>query len=130
MTYRDFHRRSLDDRERFWTEEAKLVDWHKPFGQVLDYSKPPFAKWFVGGETNLCHNAVDRHLAARGDQKALVWISTEVNAEKSFTFKELHAEVNRTAAMMQSLGLKRGDRVIVYMPMIPEAVFAILACAR
>jgi propionyl-CoA synthetase len=130
MTYQEFHRRSLQDREGFWTEEAKLVDWHKPFKQVLDYSKPPFAKWFVGGETNLCHNAVDRHLARRADQKALVWISTEVDQTKSFTYRELHEEVNRVAAMMQSLGVKRGDRVIVYMPMVPESVFAILACAR
>jgi len=130
MKYQEFHRRSVHDREGFWAEEAKLVDWHKPFKQVLDYSKPPFAKWFVGGETNLCHNAVDRHLEARGEQKALVWISTEVGQEKSFTYRELHDEVNRVAAMMQSLGVKRGDRVIVYMPMVPEAVFAILACAR
>jgi propionyl-CoA synthetase len=129
-SYRDFHRRSLEDREGFWAEEAKLVDWHKPFKQVLDYSKPPFAKWFVGGETNLCHNAVDRHLAKRSEQKALVWISTEVDQSQSFTYKELHLEVNRVAAMMQSLGVKRGDRVIVYMPMVPESVFAILACAR
>ena len=97
---------------------------------MLDYSRPPFAKWFVGGETNLCHNAVDRHLAARGDQKALVWISTEVDRTQSFTYRELHAEVNRAAAMLQALGVKRGDRVIIYMPMIPEACFAILACAR
>ncbi|HXU42809.1 MAG TPA: propionate--CoA ligase [Burkholderiales bacterium] len=130
MKYQEFHRRSLQDREGFWAEEAKLVDWHKPFKQVLDYSKPPFAKWFVGGETNLCHNAVDRHLAKRSGQKALVWISTEVSEEKSFTYKELYLEVNRVAAMMQSLGVKRGDRVIVYMPMVPESVFAILACAR
>ena len=130
MKYQDFHRRSLEDRDRFWAEEAKLVDWHKPFKQVLDYSKPPFSKWFVGGETNLCHNAVDRHLKARGEQKALVWISTEVNEEKSFTYKELYLEVNRVAAMMQALGVKRGDRVIIYMPMVPESVFAILACAR
>ena len=130
MTYREFHRRSIQDRDRFWSEEAKLIDWHKPFGKVLDYSKPPFAKWFVGGETNLCHNAVDRHLKARGEQNALVWISTEVDQTKSFTYNELHQEVNRAAAMMQSLGVKRGDRVIVYMPMVPEAVFAILACAR
>ena len=130
MKYQEFHRRSLQDREGFWAEEAKLVDWHKPFKQVLDYSKPPFAKWFVGGETNLCHNAVDRHLVKRGEQKALVWISTEVDQTRSFSYKELFEEVNRTAAMMQSLGVKRGDRVIVYMPMVPESVFAILACAR
>jgi propionyl-CoA synthetase len=129
-TYREFHRRSLAEREAFWTEEAKLVHWHKPFSQVLDYSRPPFSKWFVGGETNLCYNALDRHLANRAEQKALVWISTEVDKTVSFTFKELAQEVNRTAAMMQSLGVKRGDRVIIYMPMIPESVFAILACAR
>src|SRR5688572_17637041 len=130
MKYADFHRRSLSDRDAFWAEQAKLVDWHKPFGKVLDYSKPPFAKWFVGGETNLCHNAVDRHLKERGDQKALVWISTEVDKVESFTYKELFEAVNQVAAMMQSLGVKRGDRVIIYMPNMPEAVFAILACAR
>jgi propionyl-CoA synthetase len=128
--YSDFHRRSLQDRDAFWAEEAKLVHWHKPFEKVLDYSKPPFARWFVGGQTNLCYNAVDRHLAARGEQKALVWISTEVNETKTYTYRELHGEVNRVAAMMQSLGVKQGDRVIIYMPMIAEAAFAILACAR
>ncbi len=129
-TYREFHRRSIDDREGFWAGEARRIHWNKPFGTVLDYSRPPFARWFVGGETNLCHNAVDRHVAERGDQKALVWISTEVDQTRSLTFKELFAEVNRVASMMRSLGVKRGDRVIVYMPMVPEAVFAILACAR
>src|SRR5437764_3520663 len=129
-TYREFHRRSLADRDAFWREQAALIHWQRAFKQVLDYSRPPFARWFVGGETNLCHNAIDRHLAARAEQKALVWISTEVNETRSFTYRELHAEVNRTAAMMQSLGVKRGDRVIIYMPMIPEAAFAMLACAR
>ena len=71
-TYAEFHRRSTDGPRRVLAEQAKLIDWHKPFAKVLDYSRPPFAKWFVGGETNLCHNAVDRHLAARGDQQALV----------------------------------------------------------
>jgi len=129
-TYREFHRRSLADRDAFWREQAALIHWQRAFKQVLDYSRPPFARWFVGGETNLCHNAIDRHLAARAEQKALVWISTEVNETRSFTYRELHAEVNRTAAMMQSLGVKRGERVIIYMPMIPEAAFAMLACAR
>src|SRR5438874_641890 len=129
-TYRDFHRASLEDREGFWRGQAALVEWHRPFRQVLDYSRPPFARWFVGGEINLCHNAIDRHLAARAEQPALVWISTEVNETRSFTYRELHAAVNRVAAMMQSLGVKRGERVIIYMPMIPEAAFAMLACAR
>ena len=129
-TYAAFHRRSLEDREGFWAEQAQLIHWHKPFNRVLDYSRPPFARWFVGGETNLCHNALDRHLAARGKQKALVWISTEVDKSRSFTYEELFFEVNRVAAMMKSLGVKQGERVIIYMPMIPEAVFAMLACAR
>jgi propionyl-CoA synthetase len=129
-TYREFHRRSIQDREDFWGEEAKLIHWQRPFERVLDYSRPPFARWFVGGETNLCYNALDRHLAARADQKALIWISTEVDKSETFTYRELHAEVNRVAAMLRSLGVKSGDRVIIYMPMIPEACFAILACAR
>ncbi len=129
-TIQEFHRRSIEDKEGFWAEQARMVEWHKPFSTVLDYSRPPFAKWFGGGETNLCHNAVDRHLAALGDQKALVWISTEVDREESYTYRQLHLEVQRVAAMMLSLGVKRGDRVIVYMPNTPEAVFAILACAR
>ena len=128
--YRDFYRRSLEERDAFWREQAALIDWHRPLRQVLDYSRPPFARWFVGGETNLCHNAIDRHLAARAEQPALVWISTEVDETRSFTYRELYAEVNRVAAMMQSLGVQRGERVIIYMPMIPEAAFAMLACAR
>jgi len=130
MKYADLHRRSIADREGFWRDEAKRIDWHKPFSKVLDYSNPPFAKWFVGGETNLCHNAVDRHLKDRGEQKALVWISTEVEKTETYTYRQLHTEVSRVAAMMRSLGVRRGDRVIIYMPNMPEAVFAILACAR
>ena len=129
-TLKAFHRRSISDRDGFWTEQAQLVDWHRPFHEVLDYSTPPFARWFVGGETNLCHNAVDRHLAARGDQHALVWISTDVDRTQSFTYRELHTEVNQAAAMMRALGVTTGDRVVIYMPNIPEAVCAILACAR
>ena len=128
--YAEFHRRSIEDRDSFWTEQARLIDWQRPFDSVLDYSRPPFARWFPGGTTNLCHNAVDRHLAVRGDQNALIWISTEVDKTEAFTYRQLHAEVNRTAAMMQSLGVKQGDRVIIYMPNMPEAVFAVLACAR
>jgi propionyl-CoA synthetase len=129
-TYKEFHRRSLDDRDAFWREQAALVDWHTPFTQVLDYTRPPFARWFVGGRTNLCHNAIDRHLAARGDQVAVTYISTETGATARYTYRELHAEVNRCAAVLQSLGVGRGDRVLIYMPMIAEAMFAMLACAR
>jgi len=130
MKYADFHRQSIEQREVFWAEQAKLIDWERPFEQVCDYSNPPFARWFVGGRTNLCHNAVDRHLASRADQNALIYVSTEVDREQIYTFRQLHAEVQRMAATLLSLGVKQGDRVLVYMPMIPEAAFAMLACAR
>jgi propionyl-CoA synthetase len=129
-TYRSFHRRSIEDRDAFWREEARLVDWQTPFSDVLDYSRPPFAKWFVGGRTNLCHNAVDRHLAERAAQPALIYISTETGQSAQYTYAQLHEEVNCVAAMLQAHGAARGDRVLIYMPMIAEAVFAMLACAR
>ncbi len=129
-TYRDFHHRSLADRADFWREEAALVDWQTPFDEVLDYAKRPFAHWFVGGRTNLCHNAVDRHLATRGEQLALHFLSTETDTSTRYTYAELHAEVNRCAAVLRAQGVGRGDRVLIYMPMIPEAAFAMLACAR
>ena len=127
---KEFHRQSIDNPEAFWAEEAKLIDWHKPFAKTLDFSRPPFAKWFVGGETNLCHNAVDRHAAKRPNDRALVFISTETDTETVYSFAELKKEVMRMAAVMQSLGVGKGDRVLIYMPMIPEATFAMLACAR
>jgi propionyl-CoA synthetase len=130
MTYVEFHRRSLEDREAFWRDEARLVDWQTPFAQVLDYSRPPFAKWFVGGRTNLCHNAVDRHLPARSAQPALIFISTETGESRTYTYAELYEEVNACAAMLAGEGVARGDRVLIYMPMVPEAVFAMLACTR
>ncbi|MEY4738614.1 MAG: hypothetical protein RL302_2933 [Pseudomonadota bacterium] len=128
--YADFHRRSIQDRDGFWSEQAQLVDWKSAPTQVCDYSTPPFARWFVGGTTNLCHNAVDRHLADRADQAALIAVSTETNTEHTYSFKELHAEVQRMAASLLELGVKKGDRVLIYMPMIAEAAFAMLACAR
>ena len=129
-TYKEYHAKSLRDPAGFWAEKARLIDWHQPFSQVLDYSKPPFAKWFVGGTTNLCHNAVDRHLATRGDQAALIYVSTETGDEKTYTYRQLYREVNRMAGILKSLGVARGDRVLIYLPMIPEAAFAMLACAR
>jgi len=129
-THREFHRRSITDRDAFWRDEAALIDWHTPFSAVLDYSKPPFAKWFVGGRTNICHNAIDRHLATRAEQKALIYISTETGQERTYTFRQLHAEVNRFAAVLKAQGVGRGDRVLIYMPMVAEAMFAMLACVR
>ena len=128
--YADFYRRSIDDRDGFWAEEAKAIDWQTPPQQVCDYSNPPFARWFVGGTTNLCHNAVDRHLKDRPHQAALIAVSTETNTEHVFSFAQLHAEVQRMAAALQELGAQKGDRVLIYMPMIAEAAFAMLACAR
>src|SRR3954471_1012850 len=130
MDYAEFYRRSLADRDAFWAEQAKLVDWQVPPQQICDTSNPPFFRWFAGGRTNLCHNAVDRHLRERADQPALIYVSTETGQEKVYTFGQLHEEVQRMAAVLQSLGARQGDRVLVYMPMVPEAVFAMLACAR
>jgi propionyl-CoA synthetase len=134
MSYADFHRTSIEDPENFWRKEAERIEWHVPFNQVLDYSRPPFANWFVGGQTNLCHNAVDRWASRQGEQVALIAITTETPdgspTEKIWNFKELQTEVERMAAIMQSLGVVKGDTVLIYMPMIAEAVFAMLACAR
>ena len=129
-SYRDFHRRSLEDRDGFWREQAALIEWQRPFDRVLDYGRPPFARWFPGGATNLCHNAVDRHLATRASQPAIIYISTETGAERTYTFAELYDEVNACAAMLQALGVGRGDRVLIYMPMVPEALCAMLATVR
>ena len=128
--YADFHQRSINQPDAFWAEQAKLIDWKVVPQQVCDYSRPPFAKWYVGGQTNLCHNAVDRHAATRPNDRALIYISTETNEEKIYSFAEMKSEVMRMAAIMQSLGVGRGDRVLIYMPMIAEAAFAMLACAR
>ena len=128
--YADFYRQSIEQPDAFWAEQAKLIDWQTPPQQICDYSNPPFARWYVGGTTNLCHNAVDRHLTARADQPALIAISTETDSERSYSFTELHAEVQRMAAVLRALGVKKGDRVLIYMPMIAEAAFAMLACAR
>jgi propionyl-CoA synthetase len=130
MDYAAFHRRSIDDPEAFWAEQAQLIHWHRPFDQVLKADNPPFADWYVGGQTNLCHNAVDRHLKDRADQNALIWVSSEVEQERIYSFRQLHTEVQRMAAILLALGVKQGDRVLIYMPMIPEAAFAMLACAR
>ena len=128
--YKQFYNRSIDQPDEFWTEQAARIDWSRPFSKVCDFSNPPFAKWFVGGETNLCYNAIDRHLATRADQNALVWISSEVEQTRTFTYREMFDEVNRFAAVLKTLGVGKGDRVLIYMPMIPEAVFAMLATVR
>ena len=129
-TYSDFYRHSIEAPEVFWAEQARLIDWHRPPTQILDDSRAPFVRWFVGGQTNLCHNAVDRHLAQRAEQPALIAVSTETGTERTWNFRELHADVQACAASLLALGVARGDRVLIYMPMIGEAIIAMLACAR
>lgn len=128
--YTEFRQESLSNPESFWGAEAAEIDWKTPFSSALDFSDPPFARWFVGGLTNICHNAIDRHLATRRDQRALIYISTETGVTSEYTYGQLHSEVNGFAAALRELGVTRGSRVIIYLPMIPEAAIAMLACAR
>jgi propionyl-CoA synthetase len=128
--YAEFYRRSLTDRDGFWAEQSKLIEWKQAPRQICDWSNPPFARWFADGTTNLCHNAVDRHIEDRADQAALIHVSTETQQERVYSFRELHTEVQRMAAILKGLGVGKGDRVLIYMPMIPEAAFAMLACVR
>ncbi|NBT10357.1 MAG: propionate--CoA ligase [Betaproteobacteria bacterium] len=130
MSYAEFYRRSIEQPESFWDEQARLIEWRTPYAKVLDYSRAPFTHWYVGGTTNLCHNAVDRHLKDRADQNALIWVSTEVDRERTYTYAQLHVEVQKMAAVLKAQGVGKGDRVLIYMPMIPEAAFAMLACVR
>ncbi|NJM44177.1 MAG: propionate--CoA ligase [Brachymonas sp.] len=128
--YADFYKRSIDQPDAFWKEQAGLIEWFEQPKQICDYSNPPFAKWFVGGTTNICHNAVDRHLKDRANQPAVVFVSTETNTEKTYSFRQLHTEVQCMAAILQEMGVQKGDRVLIYMPMIAQALFAMLACVR
>ncbi|HUW52768.1 MAG TPA: propionate--CoA ligase [Rhodanobacter sp.] len=130
MRYEEFYRQSVDEPEQFWGEQARLIHWDTPPRQILDQSNPPFRRWFVGGTTNLCYNAVDRHLAERGEQLALVAISSETDTTQEITYRVLYREVNRFAGILQSLDVGQGDRVVIYMPNMAEAVYAMLACAR
>ena len=129
-SYEEAYRSSIEQPESFWQEQAQRIDWHTPPAEMVDSSDPPFIRWYQGGQTNLCYNAIDRHLESRGDQLAMVWESTEVNQTRSYSYSDLYDEVNTVAAMLKSLGIESGDRVLIYMPMIAEATFAMLACAR
>lgn len=128
--YQNFYRASIDDREEFWREQARLIHWETPVTRVLDYTNPPFAYWYPGATVNLCTNAVDRHLGERGQQNALVWVSTEVDRTEEITYKQLYERVNQAAAVFREMGVTRGDRILIYMPMVPQAVIAMLACVR
>jgi propionyl-CoA synthetase len=129
--YEDAWRRSLADPEGFWAEAAGAVEWATPPSQILDASRPPFYRWFKGGRLSLCHNALDRHVAAgRGDQAALIYDSPVTGAKARFSYRELTLRVAKLAGALASLGVVKGDRVLIYMPMVPEAVIAMLAAAR
>jgi propionyl-CoA synthetase len=130
-TYRALHRRSLTDRDGFWLEAAEAVDWTRRPTLALDDSRPPFYRWFPDGELNTCVNALDRHVAAgRGDQAALLCDSPVTGTTARLSYADLLDQVSRFAGVLRGLGVRRGDRVVVYMPMVPEAVVAMLACAR
>ncbi|SDG56715.1 propionyl-CoA synthetase [Roseospirillum parvum] len=129
--YQTAYQRSVDDPEGFWAEAAREIDWIKPADKVLDDSAAPFYRWFVGGELNTCHNAVDRHVQnGRAEQPAIIYDSPMTGAKRTITYAELKDQVSRFAGVLKGLGVEKGDRVIVYMPMIPEAPIAMLACAR
>jgi acetyl-CoA synthetase len=131
--YAAMYDRSIKDPAGFWAAEAKRIDWFKPFTKVKDTSFDPHhvsIKWFEDGVTNVAHNCIDRHLATRGDQVAIIWEGDDPKDDRKITYRELHAEVGRFANVLKTHGVKKGDRITIYLPMIPESAYAMLACAR
>jgi acetyl-CoA synthetase len=131
-TYRRLYERSVKDPEGFWAEQGKRLDWVKPYSKIKDcsFTGEVHIRWFYDGTLNASHNCLDRHLAKRGEQTAILWEGDEPNESRAVTYRELHEETCRLANAMKSLGVKKGDRITIYMPMVPEAVAAMLACAR
>ncbi|MHA1165564.1 MAG: acetate--CoA ligase, partial [Alphaproteobacteria bacterium] len=131
--YLEMYKRSVDDPDGFWGDEGKRLDWIKPYTKVkntsFDYDNVSI-KWYEDGELNVCVNCVDRHLESRGDQTAIIWEGDDPEVDKHITYKELHEEVCKLSNAMKDLGVKKGDRITIYMPMVPEAAYAMLACAR
>jgi propionyl-CoA synthetase len=131
MGYADIYARSMEDPQGFWADAAKEIDWYKSWDKVLDDTNPPFYRWFAGAELNTCYNALDRHAdGGRGDQPALIYDSPVTDTKKTYTYNELRDATARFAGVLKAQGVEKGDRVIVYMPMVPEAAIAMLACAR
>ena len=131
--YRDMYARSVNDPNGFWAEQAKRVDWIKPFTKVENSSYAPgniSIKWFEDGVLNVAWNCIDRHLRKRGDQTAIIWEGDDPSESKHITYRELHDEVCKFANILRTRNVKKGDRVTIYLPMIPEAAYAMLACAR
>jgi len=130
-SYEEYHKRSIEDKEGFWAEVAEKLHWYKKWDKVLDDSNPPFYKWFVGGKTNLCYNAVDRWALGKNRARAAyIYESPETGVSRTITYYELYKEVNKFAGVLKNLDVKKGDRIIIYMPMIPEACIAALSTVR
>ena len=129
--YEEIFKSSLKDPNTFWGNAAEDVKWIKKFDKVVHTDGPPFYKWFRGGKINTCYNALDRHVdEGNGDRTALIYDSAMINVKKKFSYKELRDKTAELAGALQRYGIKKGDRVIIYMPMIPEAIMAMLACGR
>src|SRR6204780_1557128 len=129
--YDEVYQASVADPEAFWLRAAEAIDWYVAPTRALDAAAPPFYRWFPDGELNVCHNAIDRHVeAGHGDRAALVYDSPVTGTERTLTYAQLRDEVAAFAGVLASLGVERGDRVVIYMPMVPEAAVAMLACAR
>ncbi len=129
--YAETYRRSIEQPEEFWAEAAEAIDWERRWNRVLDQSRPPFSRWFPGARLNSCWNALDRHVAAgRGERTALIWDSPVTGQVAHYTYRQLRDAVARLAGALAGLGVVKGDRVLIYMPMVPEAAMAMLACAR
>src|SRR6185369_2156387 len=127
----ELYREAEEDRLAFWEKQANRLSWETPFTEVLDWSDAPFAKWFVGGKLNVAYNCVDRHVeAGNGDRVAIHWEGEPVGDARDITYAQLKDEVCQAANTLAGLGLTAGDRVAIYMPMVPEAIIAMLACAR
>lgn len=129
--YLSVYRESIENKEQFWSKAAEAIDWSKPWNKVLNQSNSPFNLWFEGGRLNTCYNALDRHVKnGLGETTALIYDSPVTNTKKSYTYSKLTNKVSVLAGTLKDLGIEKGDRVIIYMPMIPEAIMSMLACAR
>src|SRR5262245_55700045 len=129
--YHEIYARAQRDPDGFWADAAKAIDWYEPARKVFDPAAGVYGRWFVGGVCNTCFNAVDRHVAGgRASQTAIIYDSPVTNTKRKVSYAELLSEVKTLAAILRDFGVSKGDRVIIYMPMVPEAMFAMLACAR
>lgn len=131
MKYQETYEHSINDPQDFWAKAAAEIDWQRPWDKVLDDSKAPFYQWFSGGELNTCYNSLDRHVNnGRAEQTALIYDSPVTSSKQTFSFPELRDQVAILAGALSNMGVSKGDRLLIYMPMIPESVMPMLACAR